>query len=191
VSYFAAHNFKVFHPRYLAVSFPCVLLVFAAGFADLPSLARRLLGGAVVALWAVSLAQLAFVPEYGREDYRGALATVRAGWRPDEQVLAVGAQEPVEFYARSLRVRRWWLGHVARPARMDSTFEEALSRARGSWVVLSRAEDLDPGGAFARMLAARYPHAGTWSRPGVRVWHIVRSSGNTSPEAGRGDAALP
>src|SRR5436190_784233 len=30
VSYFASHNFKVFHPRYLAVAVPGVLMLFAA-----------------------------------------------------------------------------------------------------------------------------------------------------------------
>lgn len=172
VSYFAAQNFKVFHPRYLTVSLPCVLLVVVAAFSDLGPRARRLLGVAVAALWGISLYQHYFVADYAREDYRGALAVVRSGIGPGEQVLAMGSEDPVQFYARGLAVDRVWLGHQSQPGVMPVKFEQALSRAKGTWVVLSRAEDLDPDDRFARWLEQTYPQAGRWSRPGVRVWHI-------------------
>ena len=173
VSYLAARNFKVFNPRYLAIGLPGVLLVFAAAFADAGRRTRLALGVAVAALWAVSLFHLEFDPAYQREDYRGALAAVRAGFAPGEQVLAVGSPDPVEYYARGLPVSRWWLGLVDRPARMQETLDAAFARARGTWVVLSRSEDLDPNGRLARWLDARVPPAGRVARPGVRVWHVT------------------
>lgn len=33
-------------------------------------------------------------------------------------------------------------------------------------------EDLDPPGAFARLLEVRYPDAERFAREGVRVWHL-------------------
>src|SRR5262249_35838153 len=70
VGYFAAQNFKVFNPRYLAVSVPCLLLTVAAAFADLGPRARRAFAVAVGLLWALALGRSAFDPAYGREDYR-------------------------------------------------------------------------------------------------------------------------
>ena len=48
-----------------------------------------------------------------------------------------------------------------------------LAAARGSWVVLSRPEDLDPAGVFARLMDARVPAEGRAARAGVRIWHVV------------------
>jgi len=175
VSYFAANNFKVFHPRYIAVSLPCLLLVVAAAFADMAPRARRMLALAVALLWAGSLARAAFEPEYGREDYRTALSHVRAGITPGERVLAVGAPEPVEWYGRGLPVARWWLGFAAKPERMQQTLTDSLAAAPGTWVVLSRPEDDDPEGRCARWLDARTPAAERWSANGVQVWHVRRA----------------
>lgn len=185
VSYFAAQNFKTFNPRYLAVCMPAVLLVLAAGLADLRGRWRVVLSLAVAAIWGVSLAQHYFLPEYGREDYRGALAVVRAGIRPDEQVLAVGSEEPVFFYARGLQVQRWWIGHVERPARWKQTWTEVVEPASGTWVVLSRSEDLDPRDRFAKWLDQQYPEAAHWAVPGVRVWHVPGGVATSSPDAPR------
>jgi len=156
-----------------------------------PAFNPWLIAVAVAALWSVSLYQHYFVPAYGREDYRGALAVVRAGIAPGEQVLAVGTEEPVDFYARDLHVSHFWLGYANQPERCARKLDEALAPARGTWVVLSRAEDLDPGDRFARSMSQRWPHAGTWTLPGVRVWHVTPQAGNTIPEAGRSPTATP
>ena len=153
---------------------PCLLLGVAAAFADMGPRARRAWGLAVALLWAGSLARAAFEPKYGREDYRTAMAHVRAGFTPGERVLAVGAPDPVEWYGRGLPVARWWLGFAARPERMASTLADSLAAAPGTWLVLSRAEDLDPEGRCARWLDARVAPAGHWSAEGVRVWHVKR-----------------
>ena len=174
VSYFAAHNFKVFHPRYIAVSLPCLLLVVAAAFADMGPRARRAWGVAVALLWAGALARAAFEPKYGREDYRGTMAHVRADFVPGERVLAVGAPEPVEWYGRGLPVARWWLGFAARPERMARTLSDSLVAVRGTWVVLSRPEDQDPEGRCGRWLDARVPGSRRWAANGVQVWHVKR-----------------
>lgn len=172
VSYFATQNFKPFNPRYLAVCMPVVVLLFAGALADLRGRLRALMICAVVGVWGVALSQHYLLPQYGREDYRGALRVVRAGFRPGEQVLAVGSEEPVLFYARGLSAQRWWIGHVDRPIRWRETWTEATSQASGTWVVLSRSEDLDPQDRFATWLDQHYPQAPRWQMPGVRVWHI-------------------
>jgi mannosyltransferase len=174
VSYFAAQNFKVFSPRYLAVSVPCLLLTLAAGLADLGPRARRGFAGAVGLLWALALARAAFDPAYGREDYRNALAHVRAEIRPDERVIAVGAPEPVEWYGRGMPVVRWWLGFAGDPDRMARTLTDSLMVTPGAWVVGSRMEDLDPEDRCGRWLDRRVQPSQRWAARGVRVWHWRR-----------------
>jgi hypothetical protein len=176
VSYLALQNFKVFHPRYLAVAFPGFLLVLAAALADLPRRARALAAGCIAALWLVSLGHHYFVPRYAKEDYRGAAALVRERGRSGERLLAVNAEEPMRYYYRGpLAQDRLWLGFVQEPARLERKLEEALGEGRGAWVVLSRPEDLDPSGVFARTMDRRYPDAERFALEGVRVWHIRRS----------------
>lgn len=174
VSYMAIQNFKVFHPRYAAVAAPAWLILFAGAFAALPRRGRWGMGLALGAIWSVSLWHLAFDPRYAREDYRGAAALIRARAQAGEQVLAVYSLEPMEYYMRgALPVRAIWLGLAADPPRLDATLDHALDEARGTWVVLSREEDLDPGGVFERRLEARHPGAQRFEANGVKVWRLA------------------
>jgi hypothetical protein len=178
VVYFAGQNFKVFNPRYLSVSVPAFLLVLAAGWADRGPRGRWILGAAVAAIWGLSLHHHYFDPAYAREDYRSALASVRERIGAGEQVLAVGAMEPVDYYGRDLPVRHLWLGFAADSARLEHRLGEVLSRANGTWVVLSRSEDLDPAGRFTRRMQALA--AGPPGEfPGVRVWYVTRPADGT------------
>ncbi len=173
VSYFAMQNFKVFNPRYVAVTAPCLLLVAVVGLVDVRRAWRWLLASVVIALSVVSLAHLYFDPSYAREDYRGAMTVLREHRRPGERVIAAGAVDAVEYYARDVApVQRWWLGWTEDPARMRSKLDEALSGTPGAWVIVSRPEDLDPEDRFAKLLDERTPPAERWTRPGVRIWHV-------------------
>ena len=174
VSYMALQNFKVFHPRYAAVAAPAWLLLFAAAFVVLRPRGRWLAGIALGAMWSMSIWNLAFDPDHRREDYRTAAARIRAQAQPGEQVLAVYSQEPMEYYMRgALPIRPLWLGLVAEPARLDSTLDAVLAGVAGTWVVLSREQDLDPDGVFARRLESRYPQAARFETNGVKIWRLT------------------
>jgi uncharacterized membrane protein len=178
VSYMAIQNFKVFHPRYVAVAAPAWLLLFAAAFAALRPRGRWLAGLALGAIWGLSLWNLAFDPRYFREDYRGAAAMIRARAQAGEQVLAVYSHEPMEYYMRgAMPVRPLWLGLVADPERLDAALDQALAGASGTWIVLSREEDLDPEGVFARRLETRYPDAERLEATGVTLWRWAPRAG--------------
>jgi hypothetical protein len=173
ISYFALQNFKVFHPRYLAVGAPAVLLVLAAGLVALAPRTRLGLVAAVGGLWVVSLGQHYWSSSYAKEDYRSAIALVKARAAAGEQLLAVGAEDAVFYYYRGpLPIQRFWLGYSADPARLVTKLDAALATASGSWVVSSRPEDLDPAGNFARMLDARTDAADRWRFTGVQVWRL-------------------
>jgi mannosyltransferase len=173
LSFFALRNFKVFNPRYLAVCAPLLLLVLAAGLASLRRPLRVGAAGAVALIWTASLANHYFDPGYGKENYRGALRLVAERSQPGEKVLVVGTEEPVYYYYRGpLSVDRLWLGYVANSRRLEEELEGRLAGARGTWIVLSRPEDLDPTGVFARTVEARHPEAEDFRFAGVRVWHV-------------------
>lgn len=172
LSFMAASNFKVFHPRYLAVAFPAFLLTIAAGFTVVSGRARVALAAGVVALWSLSLVQHWFVPRFGKEDYRGAMALVGARAAPGDRLIAAGADHPVTYYNRGrLPQETLWLGFVRDPGRLD----RELDRMRGdapAWVVLSRGEDLDPARVLPARIAARFPGAERHATEGVEVWRI-------------------
>lgn len=175
VCFVALRNFKPFNPRYLAVCMPAFLLVLAAGLADLRRRWAIAFALAIAVLWGISLAQHYFVPAYGKEDYRGAAALVDRQGREGERVLALGAVEPLFYYYRgSLPGGSLWLGYASNPTLLESKVAGALAGARGAWVVLSRPEDLDPGGAFAGWMALRFPRAARAQFEGVWVWHLER-----------------
>jgi 4-amino-4-deoxy-L-arabinose transferase-like glycosyltransferase len=177
VIWFALSNFKVFNPRYLAAAFPAVLLVLAAAFADLRGAARLALGIAVAALWSVSLAQMWFVPRFGKEDYRSAMARIRLEARPGERLIAAGADHPLDYYNRgSLPLQTLWLGFARDSVRLDRELDRAAGDG-GAWIVISRSEDLDPDGRFLRHLGSRYPDAERFRTEGVNVWRIPASAG--------------
>ena len=186
VSYFALQNFKVFHPRYLAVAMPAFLALLAAAFADLRGPARAALAVAVAALWALSLQHHYFDPRYGKEDMRGAAALIGARAVPGERIVAANCEDPLFYYYRgSVPVVTYWLGWAADRERLASRFEAIAGPLPSFWVVESRGEDLDPAGAFARYLDARYPGAERSRFEGVTVWHIRR------PQAKEGLPARP
>jgi 4-amino-4-deoxy-L-arabinose transferase-like glycosyltransferase len=174
VCWFAVANFKVFHPRYLAVAFPMFVLVLAAAFADLRPRWRGVLAGAVLALWLRSLWVLYFDPHYGKEDYRSASALIARGAVAGEKVLAVNTADELFYYYRGpLPIESFWLGYAADPERLELKLRQAMAGASGRWVVLSRSEDQDPTGSFVRRFEATYPDAGRWQLEGIRVWHVA------------------
>lgn len=177
VSYFALQNFKVFHPRYLAVSAPGFIALVAAAFADLRGWRRAVPAVLVAALWLVSLQRHYFDPRFGREDMRSVGALLAARAIPGERIVAANTHDLLGYYYRGpVPIVPYHLVWTSDPARLASRFETAAGAAPGVWVVLSRAEDHDRAGAFARWIETQYPDARPARFEGVRVWHIRRPS---------------
>ncbi|HKQ56591.1 MAG TPA: glycosyltransferase family 39 protein [Candidatus Eisenbacteria bacterium] len=186
VSYFATQNFKVFHPRYLAVAVPGFIALLAAALTDLKPRARAAAALAIAALWAVSLQHHYFESRYAKEDMRGASALLAARAVPGERIVAANTEDLLFFYYRGpLPVVSYWLGWASDEARGDQRLDALVGDASGAWVVLSRGEDLDPRGAFARRLDERFPDAEQFRFEGVRVWHLRRAVPDGAPSTAR------
>jgi len=181
VTWFAMSNFKVFHPRYFATAVPMVLMVGAAAFADLGGRARVLLGGLLAVLWAVSLGNFYTAPAYGKEDLRSAGRRVAELARPEDKVLAVNTIDLMTYYYHGRApLEHFWLGFAADSANLERQFDRAAGDAPAVWAVLSRAEDLDPTGRFARLMDRRTSAADRMEFEGVRVWHVRREAPRTA-----------
>jgi len=176
LSWFAIRNFKVFHPRYLAVVMPGLVAVWAAGLADLGPRARRAFVVAIALVWGLSLVHLWFDPAHEKDDLRSAARTIAARGRPGETVIAANTAGMLFYYYRGpLAVRSYWLGYASDSTRLAAHFE-VMQGDSGSWVLLARPEDLDPRGAFARWVDAHHPNAERYAFPGVRLWHLGPAS---------------
>jgi len=178
VTWFALQNFKTFHPRYLGTGFPGWIVLLAAGFAALARPWRVVVGGLVVVLCALSLANDYFVPAYGKEDFRAAATFLRAELAPGDSLVAAGNHSPLDYYwrdrvpgDRAPRPSVFWLGY-AEDARLLPRFVPLVNRTGGAtWVVVSRPENEDPAGRFIPWLEARYrPEVHPFA--GVTVYRI-------------------
>ena len=186
VSWFALSNFKVFHPRYLTSAMPLVVLVAAAGFADLGRRARAAFAVLLALVWGVSLANLYGSPAYAKEDLRGAARYVAAAARPQERVMAVNTMDLLLYYYRGAApLDTFWIGYPD-SSTLEREFDRTLSKAPSSWVVLSRPEDLDPEGRFARLVDRRTAPGDRARFEGVQVWHV---SGKARPPGAASDGS--
>ena len=178
VCWFALANFKVFHPRYLAVCVPALLAIAAAALADLGPRWRALLAGAVALLWGFSLTHHYTDPRDQKEDIRGAVARLVANAAAGEKVLAVNCRDELDYYRPGAsRIEGFWLGYAVDSLKLEHKLDEAMAGASGVWVIQSRPEDLDPLGRFASRMDARYPRAERSAFVGVRMWHVRLAEG--------------
>jgi hypothetical protein len=175
LTYLSVHNFKVFHPRYLAVTMPAFVALLAAALADLAPRRRAIAALAVGILWAVALGHHYFDPRYRKEDMRGAGRLLASRAVVGEKILAVNTEVLLFYYYRGpVPISDYWLGWAADPVLCERHIQRLTPGASGVWIVESRGEDLDPAGAFARNLAATHPDAVQFQFDGVRVWHFRR-----------------
>jgi hypothetical protein len=99
---------------------------------------------------------------------------VRARLGAGEKVIGANTEDALYYYYADapFQPEGFWLGVVASPDRLAAKWDRAIAGAHGVWVILSRAEDLDPRDAFAGFLDRRYPAAERFRFEGVRVWHV-------------------
>ncbi|MBI5879845.1 MAG: glycosyltransferase family 39 protein [Chloroflexi bacterium] len=199
--WFISYGRPKFHPRYLMIASPAFLLFVAATLAALglafwrsaPAHAARrytllsLAAGcvAVVASTVVSgLINLYTDPQFMKDDFRSAVATIRSQRSPSEPTILVsGHMYPVYQYydpqgrtiplpdSPTLSTRRVLGYNVA------NELNQALSGATGAWLVLWQDEIVDPGGFVRTILDTQAQRVGVDSFWGVDVLHYVLAPG--------------
>lgn len=168
----AARGVKTFHPRYLVVFFPLVLVLAAAGWTRGGRVVRGA-GIAALLLMALALGNSWFDPAYAKEDNRSAAALVRESERPGDSIVVIYASRPFEHYyalegggtpvhnvhKRFLRTDQELATHVA----------DCRRGASRVWLVLTRWWDVAPEPRIRRAFEAQLHEERRWEFPGVKV----------------------
>jgi hypothetical protein len=167
----AATNVKPYNVRYLSVALPAFLMLVAAGWWRLGRRLRAVTAAAALGASLWSCANYLWVPRYGRDDVRGAVAWVAARAGPEDAIVQIALTAALRHYYTELGSRP-----VHPPAAATSDLEAATAFVRQQappggvvWYLECRPEALDPTGVLRRSLQAQAARAETTDFVGVRV----------------------
>lgn len=191
---FLAYNAPKFNARYVMVSHPALLLLFAGGMAALvqrrSGLVRRLLRWTLVAVTFLVLSgasvyavyQAYTVPDFARADFRGVVRHLEEHVGQDETVILVsGHMFPVfDLYGAGLERHLLPDSATLDTTRvLDYSVADDLNRwllgRRGVWIVLWQDEVVDPVGLLAMMLddvGEQVPVSQTFAQISLRHYRL-------------------
>jgi 4-amino-4-deoxy-L-arabinose transferase-like glycosyltransferase len=163
-------NIKPFNVRYVAVMLPVVVVTLSAGVVSLPAGRGTWLWVAVVLFSLVSLRSYYFVPEYAREDIRGAARYVAENERPGDIVLVPVVRDVFTFYfdgqAEHFVLYR---GQTTSADAVQRVVDERTDGFRRLWFVDSRLWHMDAARRTPSVLEERYEKLDTRSFSGATV----------------------
>jgi 4-amino-4-deoxy-L-arabinose transferase-like glycosyltransferase len=183
VTVFAPLTHQPLNARYVILAFPALLVLVAAGTEGLPRRWRIAAWIALLGVSGIALANYHHAGRYQREDYRAAVAALRAEARPGDLVLVTapytilmlryydpGRVEAVPYpdrgpdeagIAHRTTTRDWefWL----------SELERRIAGRTRFWVLLSRTWRYDPPGRLVPYLDGRFTRAWSGSWAGTRL----------------------
>lgn len=163
-------NIKPFNVRYVAVMLPVVVVTLSAGVASLPVRRGAWLWAAVVLFSLVSLGNYYYVPEYAREDVRGAARYVAENERPGDIVLVPVVRHVFEFYFEGqAELFGLYRGQTRSSDGIQRVVDERTEGLTRLWFVDSRLWHMDPGGRTPSVLEERYERLETRRFAGATV----------------------
>jgi hypothetical protein len=182
----AATNMKPYNVRYLSVTLPAFLLLVALGFVELRQRWRWIAAGAAFVASVWSCANYLFVPRYGRDDVRGAVAYVASRARPDDAVLQLSLTAMVEEYYTQLSPPPVHPpGAAATDPAAAREFVRGLAGPSGVlWYLECRPEALDPNGVLRQTLYDLAPGPEIVDFIGVRVYRFSMPQASQTPPSG-------
>jgi len=156
-TFLALLNIKPFNVRYVAVMLPVVVVTMAAGVVSLPWRRGAWLCGGVVLFSLLALGNYYFVPEYSREDLRGAARYVAENEQPGDVVLVPVVRDVFRHYFEgSSGMFVVYRGQTASPDRLGTVLDGHTAGHERLWFVNSRLWRMDEGLRTPGFLAVRY-----------------------------------
>lgn len=184
ISLLAVKNVKPFNPRYLAATFPLLLLIAARGLGSLPRRLGRAGGFLLCGLCLWSLWGYYHDARYMKEDVRAAAAWVGQRAEPGDPVIVPVVTRVWNLYHQGPGrvVPMWEAQPVTDAATAQAYLQNRMAGARHGFLVVSRAWEIDPDGRLPAALAAEARVVEEARFPGVRVLEWRRDA----PAAGDG-----
>jgi hypothetical protein len=177
-------NIKPFNVRYVAVMLPVVVVTLSAGVASLPVRRGAWLWAAIVIFSLVSLRNYYYVPEYAREDIRGAAHYVAQNERPGDIVLVPVVRDVFAFYFEGqAELFGLYRGQTASSDGVRRVVDERTEGLTRLWFVDSRLWNMDSTGRTPSVLEGRYERLDTRRFAGATVTLYALDRGPTpNPE---------
>jgi len=171
ISLLALQNVKPFNPRYLAATFPLLLLVAARGLGGLPRRLGRAGGFLLCGLCLWSLWGYHGDVRYAKEDVRDAAVWVGGRAEPGDPVIVPVITRVWNLYHQGPGrvVPMWETTVVADAATARAFLATRMAGASHGFLVLSRVWEIDPDGRLPAALAAEARVVDEVRFPGVRV----------------------
>jgi hypothetical protein len=171
----AWRNVKPFNPRYVIVVLPALLLVIAAALDALPRGASVALLIAWLSFQLLADYRYHFVPEYGRDDVRGAAKVVRSREGPHDFVLAPTVYPVFRWYYGGRNpVEPYWSDQVRSPEDAEALLRELHPERRFIWFVRCRPWHDDPHGWLLGALSRGASQKALFQLPGVELYLFDR-----------------
>jgi hypothetical protein len=150
-------NIKPFNVRYVAVMLPVVIVTLAAGVASLSPRRGAWLWAGVALFSLLSLGKYYFVPDYSREDVRGAARYVEEHERPGDVVLVPVVRDVfLHYYGGSADYFALYRGQTSSDVRLAATVDANIEGHGRLWFVNSRLWHMDEDRRTPGFLERRY-----------------------------------
>jgi hypothetical protein len=172
----AARNVKPLNPRYCIAALPALMLLFAAGLDALPRKTALMVLIAWLAFCGVADYRYHFMPEYQREDVRGAARLVEEREGPDDFIIAPTVFGVFQWYYRGRNpVESYWWSKV------DTSLADVTRRLdlldpgrKFAWYVRCRPWHDDPNGWLLGAFEENWRYRALFQLPGVEVYLFER-----------------
>ena len=166
----AAANMKPMNARYIAVLFPILLVLVAAGVTSLRRAPGVLLCGAVVVFCGVSLWGYYHSPAYWKADVRAAARYIETREERGDAVLVPVVRDVFNFYYGGASERFVvFRGQAGTDEEIERRIAGGAGDAERLWFVDARLWFVDPDRRIPAYLDARYERLESAAFPGVSV----------------------
>ena len=181
----ALANVKPINARYLAVAFPIVCVMAAAGVTSLRRARGALLCGALVVFCGVSLWGYYVSPSYWKADVRAAARHIESREREGDVVLVPVVRDVFNFYYRG-EARRFVIfrGQAGSRDEIARRIADGAAGADRLWFVEARLWFVDPERVIPSYLDESYERLDAAAFPGVSVALYELRSGAEGVDGG-------
>jgi uncharacterized membrane protein len=171
ISVLAVRNLRVFTPRYALVSVPAYAMIIGQGLAAISRSRYWVLTFMFTAVVGLSLFNYFTVPDYGKDDSRGAAEVIKSNLQEGDVVVGIYRVEPLMHYLRNvIPVQIFEKGDLESDQAKAERCKEMTREAERVWLGLCRDKVIDPEGFVHAWFESNMERVDFRTLPGIRVY---------------------